>query len=306
MSKIDKNRLRKLNKFGRMPINARITIDYSKEKPKVTFGYIAQKDQRDLVYANPISMLLTIITLGILIYFLQFSPHREKQPIAGACEIYEQYSPNDNHVSAYNISCGNFSYFLEYRTGYGYYPLGQFEGFYMDNSDNWMIHFTDYINSQPSYLKWFLNLLFVIFMLGLVLGSMFIILGMAYVYGWFLQKIPILNKKVNKWIPELNKKLTHPRYQYTFRECPPEKRLEIPLFKNVFLDYEATKEFSKYLQRVEIREHPFSRLVRQKRKNKKKNRKKKKYDKKRNIMLWKATFIFKEVPKTGRLDVRWA
>ena len=58
---------------------------------------------------------------------------------------------------------------------------------------------------------------------------------------------------------------------------------EIPLFKNVILTYEASGDFSKYLQRVEIREHDFQ------------------YKGEKTQWLWKAKFIFSEVPKSGML-----
>lgn len=58
---------------------------------------------------------------------------------------------------------------------------------------------------------------------------------------------------------------------------------EIPLFKNVILTYEASGDFSKYLQKVEIREHDFQ------------------YKDEKTQWLWKAKFIFSEVPKSGKL-----
>jgi len=59
------------------------------------------------------------------------------------------------------------------------------------------------------------------------------------------------------------------------------------------------------LQRVEIREHPFALLSRQYTIFGKNRRQKQKYKKKHNVFLWKARFIFKEVPKKGSLEVRW-
>lgn len=58
---------------------------------------------------------------------------------------------------------------------------------------------------------------------------------------------------------------------------------EIPLFKNVVLTYEASGDFSKYLQRVEIREHDFQ------------------YKGEKTQWLWHAKFIFSEIPKSGML-----
>ena len=58
---------------------------------------------------------------------------------------------------------------------------------------------------------------------------------------------------------------------------------EIPLFKNVVLTYEASGDFTKYLQKVEIREHDFE------------------YKGEKTQWLWHAKFIFSEVPKSGML-----
>ena len=58
---------------------------------------------------------------------------------------------------------------------------------------------------------------------------------------------------------------------------------EIPLFKNVLLSYEASGDFSKYLQIVEIREHDFY------------------YRGEKTQWLWKAQFVFSAIPKSGRL-----
>ena len=58
---------------------------------------------------------------------------------------------------------------------------------------------------------------------------------------------------------------------------------EIPLFKNVLLSYEASDDFSKYLRRVEVREHDFQ------------------YKGEKTQWLWKAKFIFSEIPKSGML-----
>lgn len=71
------------------------------------------------------------------------------------------------------------------------------------------------------------------------------------------------------------------------------RNIEIPLFKNVKLTYKATKDFSYYLQRVEIVEHPFNMIN------------KKGENKGRNPYLWKANFIYSKVPKEGELRVNF-
>jgi hypothetical protein len=297
--------MKKLSKFGKLPINARITIDYSKKKPKVTFGYIAAKEQRSLNYMNMFSMIPTIITFTLIFWFLTYIPNFwDTAPLIGVCGIYEQHSIGNDRVSAYNISCKDGkSYFLEYRQGKGLYPLGNAAGFYPTKTSK--LQDFDWINTvgKPWYVQIGLTLLVMIFALGIMAGTFASVFGLSYFYGWVIQFIPFLNKTVNRWIPEINKKMTSARYMATFTKCPEDKVIEIPLFKNVFLDYDTKGDFSKYLQRVEIREHPFSMLTK---KSVFGRRQKQKYKKKKNVFLWKARFIFKELPKRGQLEVRWA
>ncbi len=83
--------------------------------------------------------------------------------------------------------------------------------------------------------------------------------------------------------------------------------VEIPYFENVILKYEATKDFSKYLDVMEIKEHNFKteEYSKKKEKEKKKNGKKKKSKKvkKQNEWYWNAKFYFSEIPKNGKLKV---
>ena len=72
--------------------------------------------------------------------------------------------------------------------------------------------------------------------------------------------------------------------------------IEIPLFKNVFLEYKATESFSEHLERVEIVEHDFNRILIKKNKVKK-------YPQE---YLWKAIFYFSEKPTSGELFVKFS
>ena len=71
------------------------------------------------------------------------------------------------------------------------------------------------------------------------------------------------------------------------------KVVEIPLFKNVILNYKATEEYAKYIKRIVITEHPFMRVV----------RKHNGSVVRPNEYIWKAIITFSKVPKKGRLDV---
>ncbi len=74
--------------------------------------------------------------------------------------------------------------------------------------------------------------------------------------------------------------------------------VEIPYFENVILKYEATKDFSKYLTIMEIKEHNFKTKENHKRKNKKSIK-----VKKQNEWYWNAKFYFNKIPKDGKLSV---
>ncbi len=74
--------------------------------------------------------------------------------------------------------------------------------------------------------------------------------------------------------------------------------VEIPYFENVILKYEATKDFSKYLTIMEIKEHNFKTKENHKRKKKKSIK-----VKKQNEWYWNARFYFNKTPKDGKLSV---
>lgn len=73
------------------------------------------------------------------------------------------------------------------------------------------------------------------------------------------------------------------------------KVYEIPIFDNVFLEYKATKDFGKYLERIEVVEHDFWCISLGLFSGKEK--------KTRNVDYWKVRFHFKKIPKEGLLRV---
>jgi len=87
--------------------------------------------------------------------------------------------------------------------------------------------------------------------------------------------------------------------------------VEIPYFQNVILKYNAKKDFSKYLDIMEIKEQNFQTEEKPTRKDRKRRRKskgnckrkKERYVKKRNEWHWYAKFYFNKIPKIGSLDV---
>ena len=73
--------------------------------------------------------------------------------------------------------------------------------------------------------------------------------------------------------------------------------VEIPVFENIILNYKATKEFSKYLNLCEIREHNFKYVVSKKLKGDEKKKEE------LNEWIWYARFSFSKKPTTGQLSV---
>lgn len=128
-------------------------------------------------------------------------------------------------------------------------------------------------------------------LIGLSCFLLFLIwfIGLKLVMAFAFSKNPYLLKKM----PNLSYKFSSGKP--TIAEFNPEdvvdNKCEIPLFSNVGLDYQATKEFSKYLIRVKIVEHGFNDLIKGK--------------KKLNPYLWKAIFYFKQKPTTGTLEVKF-
>lgn len=104
-------------------------------------------------------------------------------------------------------------------------------------------------------------------------------------YERFMVSFP----KFNYWF--LHKVLRYK--EYIVRENSlDDTTYELPIFKNIMLNYETEGEFANYLQRVDIEEIQY---LREKRNGE---------EKKVNI-YWKAVFTFTQPPRNGKLEVRF-
>ncbi len=144
------------------------------------------------------------------------------------------------------------------------------------------------IISEPTITKFMLE---DIFSIENILTLIFVI----WVIGtpFFLALLFSKNKRLLKKIPNLSYKLSsgNPIMAEFIPKDVVDNKVEIPLFENIGLDYEATGEFSKYLSSVKIIEHGFNDLIKGK--------------KRLHPYLWKATFYFDKSPATGKLQVRF-
>ncbi len=270
----------KKKKVGKIPVNARITIDYSKKKPSISFKY----PRKDIVEQNRYGIPLLILGLvWFFFYFFILYIGIGGGTIVGApkdCSAGAGYK--GDYIMNITLFCDNNDYFLDFEPGRYY--------------DNAFLNYYNYIffNYPKFYQKSDMSpvtILTTSFLLIVVLlGSLWLLIPAS-------KYLTILLVKMNwyqKVMPEWNKMLNGRGYQAIFKEVPENKIIELPLFENIYLDYIAEKQFSKYLQRVEIREHPFNKGV------KKRGRISKK---KKNITLWYAKFYFSEIPRSGKLEV---
>jgi hypothetical protein len=124
--------------------------------------------------------------------------------------------------------------------------------------------------------------------------------GLFYIYRRLVARIMKRTAWGKKHFPEINKSLRNKHYLAIFKEVPRNKIIELPLFSNIYMDYETEDDFDKYLQEVEIKEHDFKVI-----KRKKKLFKKVSEEYVPNVYLWKAVFKFSKRPKNGYLVIRW-
>jgi hypothetical protein len=273
--------MRKKIKFGKIPVNARVNIDYTGKEPKVKFGYPSKnavEQNYELVFPFVIIIMFAVFLL-INYYGLPFIETHEKFP--SSCEFTNFYE--DNLIK--NVS------------------------FFCDNGLNKTIKFTEQVRYINPYLKDFIefgevdgyevvdkkysvktNAVAALLFLSAIVFFVFVLPALL---AKPITKILVKNKLFQEKIPDIQKVLSGRGYLAVFKKVPDNLIIEIPLFRNVQLDYHATKEFSKHLLKVEIREHPFWRVI------KKKGRLKKK----RNVTYWYAKFYFKEKPRSGKLEV---
>lgn len=263
-----------MKKVGDFPINSRISIDYSNGKPEVTFGYPEKENQLKTFHRSSGIYILSILFACVLaiIFILAFTLLSPNPGAVKNCSLYYNNS-SSNYFWAGIITCQDADalnhklyYFIDYHWPNGFTistgPIGH-----------------DFL------IKYRVLFALTIFIIFYIINP--------YLLGLFFAK----TKVGNRLYPKFNRLILTKRFSAEFTTCPKSKVIELPLFSNIYLDYEADGQFGEYLQKIEIIEHDFNF-------NTKIGRKK--VDMK-NIFLWKARFIFKKVPKSGDgyLRLKW-
>jgi len=107
------------------------------------------------------------------------------------------------------------------------------------------------------------------------------------------------NKKLLKMLPNLatRKWFLFPKsYNFVRIIRPKSKKIVIPSFDNVMMDFRSTGDFKKYMKTMEIREQNFKHW-------------RKPWFKKAKVRkvaeVWTAEFTFTRIPKRGSLEVRY-
>jgi hypothetical protein len=261
---------------GKYPVNSRITIDYTGKKPSVKFAY-PDKDKSSVFFSSAVFLpaLFIVWVLAALISLNVHLPDARGYPQLEDCEMFKNHYENKTNIIGYTAKCNIEGEYYEMSV---LYEPG--------NKILWMKD-KPYLRTKNLPQTTDNGLLIFNFILLLLLFP--IVFGGIYLFY-------TRTKLGQRMFPGINKKLHNCHYYTKFTKVPKNKKLELPLFKNIYMDYSAKKEFGKYLEKVEIREHPFNRLIKKKKKVRKK---------KRQVYLWKATFYFKKIPKEGYLEIWW-
>ena len=278
--------------FGSIPTNARCYIDYTKTPTEISFEYpdkdtsIIFKSGPTMAFALLFMVLMFVITLGV--YTIIFD-YPESPPINDITAQILSYRLKGTNITSFEgIDINYTQNGKTYGRTLKYLRGGEFGVSFFGEKGQWIL------KDPNTYKKLFI-----------AIANLFILLFFMFSYlilGIYLGgKLFINTKWGNKKYPEFNKKMSGEKF---IAEITPDKlegdgkTFTIPLFKNVFVDYELEGDFSKYIQTVKILEHPFSYIS-------KKERKKTNPEKKSNVWLWKCEFKFSKKPLKGKLKIKW-
>ena len=256
---------------GKSPRNARIKIDYTGECPSVQFKY-PRKDGYVGSMRGPI-LLIWVVLLIIVFYSFMFGVSISNMNQVNDTQV------NNTQVNETQIKDTQQSLEIAKKN------LEQI---------NKEIELANKKFNQSPFK--FILVILIIFLPPIIINKLF-------------------KKKLNALFPVYQAWKTKKKY-VTFKtkdiktsniNGKKEIYIEIPYFENVILKYEATKDFSKYLDVMEIKEHNFkteeSHEKKKKKKEKKEKKKKVRKVKKQNEWYWNAKFYFNKVPKNGKLSV---
>jgi len=282
-------------KVGKLANNTRYDITYDKNgKAKVKYSYVS-KDYSEKNRLPYIITLIIALVISLLFFFLILNPmlHRTHEPISyNNCSTtplgYNQSKTNLSSIYYLNISCidsqGNYTWsFIPDKFKFMFY-----------NSKAWTMESSQEVTDKN-------QIVLVLSFMGVLIAILFFFRSLPYLIHTMIKIKPGKNKimdKIKKWEMKMDMKNVHYRWKYVFKKCPKNNIIEIPVFNNDYLDYNATKDFSTYLKRIEVKEHKFFEEVYKK-------NPKKRYGWKHQDGKFYCKFYFSQNPRSGKLEVKW-
>jgi Na+-transporting methylmalonyl-CoA/oxaloacetate decarboxylase gamma subunit len=294
-----------IEKIGKLPVNSRIFIDYTKTPPAIDFGY--PDPDTKVVRKSDITYIISMFFAGLMILVLVILFMLYIQP-----RLYPNIGPSNTVINQAFIT--DFQYYTNGTHNGTHYG---FDAILVNYTWNNKVRYAEIELSQEGSLfpvPYFtedahLSLNRTLFILVQALGLVFIFIILVILNTFWVAKVFKDTKWGNKKFPELNKKMHDAHYsaEFTPENFPTDKNIiEIPLFKNMYMDYDATGDFAEQLIKISITEHPFNRLTKKGNPFRKKGSIKGIHIiKKVNVYLWKCAVEFKDKPKDGSLILRW-
>ncbi len=283
-------------KEGKIPINVRVDIDYTRKKPKIKFGYPTKTPKKEAmsqhsygIHTLIIMIVLFFLYLIMVAYQIDFNYPQECNvslnegfvnvsiSVIGSEDGVNYNSSrqiNRTFVKGAYFTCDGKDYEVYFKKSIYLFKLEGVGFYYESLNDNW-----DLLDDV------FMTSIFFLFItIGYYLNKLTTFLLLKS--NWYVKNNPIFQANL----------LPRRRY-YKFQTKDVENNMvEIPSFSNVELDYNTKGEFSKYLERIKIREHKHHKY-----KMKKGKRKIGKLE--RNQFKFYARFYFKQKPEDGYLEV---
>lgn len=251
--------------------NSRIKINYKGKKPKVTFSY--PNKSKDFIDFYGDNILPAIFLIAVWLIFLVLS--QSSLDMVEDIKDFRNKIMEDDIQNRYN-ECHTF-----YSENY-YDVISKTCDLYALNKTKKYTYNLRVVRNNPNRPTYeFIFDILIIFLPPIIFYLIF--------RKW-------IKRGMIKWQTHSNAE-TWNYVTFKPKDINEKNYVEIPLFSNLRLNYEATEEMSKYLDLVEVKEHPFNEI------SYKKSGKKK--IKKFNEDLWYVRFYFSQKPKSGKLDVEF-
>lgn len=284
-----------IKKEGKIPVNARIDVDYTSKKPKIKFGYTSKNPKKDALKQTQSYVGFYAFTIFFIVPFiviLIFPTWLNPNPYPSNCSMNftgSFFSLNSSHsLDYYN---GTISYlslnksFSEITGAEVYCNTGNYSLYFNQYDEFLFVDSHGFYKSHEGYFKEILTTFLTVLFGGIII---------SVVIARILSRWLIKQKWYQKWLPKHmagSKKKKKKYYKYLPKDVL-DNVIIIPEFSNVELDYTTKGDFSKQLTKIKIREHRHKKYKRQKVGKLKVNN-----------FRWYAIFYFKEKPKSGYLEV---